>query len=89
MFREINERARATVGPFAAPVPPAAHRFVCECGRADCDDYVELSLDDYVHLRDGLDRFAVLAEHAAAGEYVVEREEGYVIVEPTPEGVGG
>lgn len=78
MFREINERTRAR-GSSKGPL--AAHSFVCECRREDCDADVQLSLDECANVRSGIDRFAVLAAHADDDEQIVEQNERYVIVD--------
>lgn len=77
LFREVNERIREVAGRFG--VLDAA-LFICECGRADCADAVELDLRVYDELRSRPDSFVILPGHESAGEQVVARNKRYLIV---------
>jgi hypothetical protein len=59
---------------------------MCECGRADCVEKVEMSRSEYERLRADPTLFAVVRGHEIAGfERVVEAREGYDVVEKHPE----
>jgi hypothetical protein len=82
-FREANERIheRARELEFEPPVP-----FLCECGEASCRVIVRLTRAQYEAVRDGGTRFLIAPSHeatAAAAGSVVERNDGYVVVEKT------
>jgi hypothetical protein len=81
LFRSVNERVRALVESSAqSDRDPVA--FVCECGREDCAESVELTLGDYERVRSDSSLFMVVPGHEIADvEDVVERpSDRYVIV---------
>lgn len=67
VMRSLNEG----VALFAADAPAAAvgsgetWAFVCECGAAECDAWVELELAEYAAIRDDPDGTIVAAGHVA------------------------
>jgi hypothetical protein len=59
--------------------------FRCECGRAGCEELIPMAVGRYEHVRADNDRFAVVPGHEDAEiERVVERADGYVIVDKLP-----
>jgi hypothetical protein len=80
LFREVNERVRGLADdPAGREAEPMA--FVCECGRLDCAESIDLSLAEYEHVRSHPAQFVVVSGHEAPQvEEVVERHEGYYIV---------
>jgi hypothetical protein len=64
---------------------PAEHQaisFRCECGRAGCTDLIELTRDEYEHVRSSGRRFALVAGHEDPSvEDVVETHPGYAVVQ--------
>jgi hypothetical protein len=79
LFREVNERIEAGQWPTGRGGPAA---FRCECGSLRCNRMVELTLEEYEHVRAGATRFVLVPGHEIpAIERVVEREAGYVVVE--------
>ena len=85
LLREVNDRIEE-VG-HSLHVLPQDQRldFRCECGQAKCDSLVSLSVAEYKHVRSDNDRFAVLPGHEDGEiERVVERGDGYVIVDKRP-----
>lgn len=85
-FRDINEELEA--GLRRVPRPPALQRFVCECGRQDCDVTVELSFEEYEAVRRDSRHFAVAPGHALPESERVLAERGrYEIVEKLGETV--
>jgi hypothetical protein len=85
LLREVNDRIEE-VG-HSLHVLPEDQRldFRCECGQAACDSLVSLSVAEYKHVRADNDRFAVLPGHENdVIERIVERGDGYVIVDKRP-----
>ena len=58
--REINERIEE-----AYQGEPPANRIdiVCECARMTCDAAIDITLDEYEHVRTDALRFVILPEH--------------------------
>ena len=80
LFREVNERIAASVERFEGD----AGSFVCECGDPDCAHLVPVPLEVYEEVREQPTRFVLAPGHAdAAVETVVERADGYAVVEKT------
>jgi hypothetical protein len=78
LFREVNERVQEIAGGSASDTV----LIVCECGRADCDDEITLSKEDYASLRSDPVSFGVLRQHVDPSvEYVVAERDGYVVVQ--------
>ncbi|HUR16008.1 MAG TPA: hypothetical protein VMZ33_01870 [Candidatus Limnocylindrales bacterium] len=60
---------------------------ICECAAAGCVERFELSRSEYEGVRSSSDRFAVVPGHEEPEvERVIERREGYLILEKV--GVG-
>ena len=74
VFREVNERIREITARFG--VLDVA-LFVCECGRPDCSEAIELVLSEYDALRSSPGTFVMVPGHEAAHEKVVAREKRY------------
>jgi hypothetical protein len=85
-FRDVNEHAeRRSQAPRLLARPATAQRYMCECGDADCTEVVTLAQDEYRSVRAHPRRFLLLDGHEAGDlEDVVERHEGYVVVEKPP-----
>jgi hypothetical protein len=58
--REINERIEE-----AYQGEPPANRIdiVCECARTTCDGAIDITLDEYEHVRKDARHFVILPEH--------------------------
>jgi hypothetical protein len=83
LFREVNERIEAGQWPTERGEPVA---FRCECGSLRCNLLVELTLEDYEHVRASATHFLLIPGHEIpAIERVVERDAGYVVVEKVGE----
>jgi len=83
-FRDINERLRTDLAGLAGDAEPL--RFVCECGNASCREGIPLPLDEYLAVRANPLRFAVVPGHEITDvETVIERHEGYLVVEKPPD----
>ena len=78
VFRDVNERIER--GHWPGEERPAAFR--CECASLRCNTLVELSIAAYEHVRADSRRFLLVPGHEIVGvEVVVERHDGYVVVE--------
>lgn len=77
-FRALNERLAATeVGTGTR-----AFEIMCECSDRDCRRVFTIPTAEYEWLRQNPRRFAVLPGHEApAVEAVVERHDGFVVIE--------
>jgi len=79
LFREVNERIEAGRWPTDRRDPTA---FRCECGSLRCNQLVELTPQEYEHVRASPTHFVVADGHEIPEiERVVEREAGYLVVE--------
>jgi hypothetical protein len=80
-FREANERIGVVAGIYGVE---GAVPFICECEDPACSEIVPLELGQYEEIRADSRRFLNVPGHEAAAQgaaVVVERREGYVIVE--------
>ncbi len=85
-MRQVNER----IGEIAEDLGGGDHvyDFICECSRLDCVERIPLTLEQYAHVREEGERFAIADGHETPEvEHVVEKLPGYWIVEKT--GVAG
>ncbi|MGH3045538.1 MAG: hypothetical protein ACRDNC_00815 [Gaiellaceae bacterium] len=81
LFREVNERIESVSQNFEVD---GAKEFLCECGREDCLEKVQLTRKEYEAVRAEPAYFLVLPGHERTeAERVVERHEGYLVVEKT------
>jgi hypothetical protein len=85
LLREVNERIEE-VGKGLQVLPDDdSLDFRCECGRPNCEALVSMTVGEYEHVREDNDRFAVVPGHEDDQiERVVERAEGYLIVDKLP-----
>lgn len=78
-FREINDRVEADHAKLREP--PERMRFVCECGKLDCREQIEMTATEYEHVRSESPLFAVAPGHEIEdAEAVVERNERFHLV---------
>jgi hypothetical protein len=84
MFREANERAKAWAerhGPDSE-----VEWYFCECAKPDCLEKVSLREADYERVRSDPRRFVIVPGRELPDvETVIERNEGWAIVEKAPE----
>jgi hypothetical protein len=79
LFREVNERIEELAGTFGIEDELT---ILCECGSGRCDERIALREDEYERLRRIPTHFAVRPGHEIADvERVVERHDGFVVVE--------
>lgn len=82
--REAQNEQRFRAANDPDPLRPAgsAVRFVCECAKVECGEFVSCSLGDYMRIRSWGSRFLVAAGHEDLDlERVVERHESWVMVD--------
>jgi hypothetical protein len=79
LFREVNERISRIQEDFGQT---QTFEIVCECGAQDCLERIVLTHDAYRQLRANPRTFAIVPGHEAEDiEKIVERHEGYYVVE--------
>ena len=62
--------------------PSGLLTFLCECGRLDCGELIQLTLVEYEDVRESSRRFAIVDGHEILEtEEIVERHDRYVVVE--------
>jgi hypothetical protein len=79
LFREVNEQVRALAS--RGPDTAATATFICECSDADCTERLTLEVSVYEAVRGRPRRFLVRPGHEGPFEEVVDRGDGYVVVE--------
>jgi hypothetical protein len=88
LMRTVNDQL-AAIDETASSWADPEHRFEfqCECGRDNgCEERVLMTLAEYETVRSQRDRFAVVPGHENGEiEHVVERAEGYLIVDKRDE----
>lgn len=80
LFREVNEQARS-LSAFQPSTPAEEWLIICECSDDRCTERVSLPLAVYEAVRANPRRFMVVEGHDSDFERVVERADGYAIVE--------
>ena len=80
LFRKVNDQIEGVNEAFG--VFTGTMSVLCECGKIECIEQIELTLDAYRELRTDPTRFAVKPGHELPDvESVVERHEGYLVVQ--------
>jgi hypothetical protein len=80
LFREVNEQVKRLSDTWDDPTEGRIG-FVCECSDDTCTETVHVSLEQYEAVRADPRWFLLVPGHEGAFEHVVERGEGYVVVE--------
>jgi hypothetical protein len=82
LFREVNENIRKVAGQGRHD---DAH-FICECGESTCEERIALPIAVYRSVREDPLHFFVKPGHEIpSAERVVERREGFFVIEKPPE----
>jgi hypothetical protein len=83
LFREVNERIELLSADLAdESEQEASFEVVCECGRDDCTELIEVTRPQYESVRSDPRRFIVRPGHEHTDiERVVERNSGFLVVE--------
>jgi len=81
-MREVNERVRETFpGSISAGADHEVLEILCECGRDDCIETLELTVAEYERVRSSPATFAVLPGHEVGEEeQTVEANERFLVV---------
>lgn len=77
LFREVNERIRSVNLRFGTAAVDV--QVLCECGRPDCVERIEVPASVYEEIRESDDLFLVADDHVA-GERIVAGSDGYAVV---------
>lgn len=86
LFRELNERMKEISQSLAPGETIPALEIFCECGQVDCIEKLVVPSGEYEAVRAQPERFLVATGHEIPDvENVVEREDGYLIVEKQEE----
>ncbi len=86
LFRDVNERMRTIDRGLGVP-PNEDDRwaFICDCANVNCADRIELTLEEYEHVRARSDRFLLVPGHERPDvERVIRRNERFAVVEKHP-----
>ena len=83
LFREVNERIEELSSEWAGESEQEGSvGIVCECGRADCTELIEVTRAEYEAVRGDPRRFLVLPGHEHTDTArVVERNSQFSVVE--------
>lgn len=82
LFRGVNERVRELKGELADESPDTQIDFICECGRSDCVEQVQLTISEYEGVRAEPEHFLVKPGHELDDVERVILENGrYAVVE--------
>jgi len=83
LFREVNERISRIQDDFGQA---QSFEIVCECGRSDCEERLQISHQAYRQVRSNPLHFVVVPGHENPDmERVIERDKTYVVIEKTDE----
>ena len=85
LYRSVNEKIEdlnQTFGLLAESMT-----IVCECGRLECSEQIQLDIPTYERVRSNPTHFVALPGHELPEvETVVERHEGYIVLRKDPGG---
>ena len=77
ILREVNER----VAEITVQQKESRSEFVCECGRMDCDDHVDLELGEYQTIRASGEYFIATTGHCVEGvDRLAESRDGFDVL---------
>lgn len=81
LFREVNEQTLRLDQALAGSEPARYRQFFCECGRLTCTERIDMTLEEYLHVRERDDRFAIVPGHEFPEvEDVAESTERFEVV---------
>jgi hypothetical protein len=82
LWREVNDRIEEVDAGMRVLPADRMLEFHCECGRRGCDSRVSMTPQEYWHVREQNDRFAVVPGHEQLEiERPVETTSRYLIVD--------
>jgi len=83
LYRSINEKIESLNESFGLVTETMA--VVCECGRLECSEQIELDTPTYEHVRADATHFVVLPGHEEPDvETIIERHDGFNVVRKNP-----
>ena len=82
-FRQANEQIHGKVLELGTSDRTAP--YLCECEDERCTTVLLLTAPEYEDVRDGSKRFVVAPGHLDGGARVVDRREGFTVIEKTGE----
>jgi hypothetical protein len=86
LFREVNERVEEINERLDGESDDPLMVFVCECGKTDCREQIELGRTEYEAIRANPKHFAVVRGHEDLRiARVVEEHDGFLVAEKTGE----
>jgi hypothetical protein len=86
LFRVANERMSDWEEQHRSS---AVESYFCECADSECREHVDLGQADYERVRSDSRRFVIVPGHEVPDlETVIERNEGWAIIEKAPEVTG-
>jgi hypothetical protein len=86
LFRVANERMADWEEQHASS---AVEPYFCECANPECGEHVDLRKADYERVRSDSRRFVIVPGHEVPDvETVIERNEGWAMIEKAPEVTG-
>ena len=79
LYRSINDKIESLNATFGVVAETMA--VICECGKLECSEQIELDIHTYEHVRADPTHFVVLPGHELLDvETVVERHDAYNVV---------
>jgi len=85
LYRSINDKIESLNETFGVVAETMA--VICECGKLECSEQIELDIPTYEHVRADPTHFVVLPGHELLDvETVIERHNGFNIVRKDPGG---
>jgi hypothetical protein len=80
LFRKVNDQIEGVNEAFGTITGTMS--ILCECGKLECIEQIELTIGEYRRLREDPTRFAVMPGHELPDvERVVERHDDYFVVQ--------
>ena len=80
LFRKVNDQIEGVNEAFGTITGTMS--ILCECGKLDCIEQIDLTVDEYRELRADPTRFAVKPGHEIPDvERIVGRHGGYFVVQ--------
>jgi hypothetical protein len=85
LYRSINDKIESLNETFGVVAETMA--VICECGKLECSEQIELDVPTYEHVRADPTHFVVLPGHELLDvETVIERHDAFNIVRKDPGG---
>ena len=85
LYRSINEKIESLNETFGVVAETMA--VICECGKQECSEQIELDIPTYERVRADPTHFVVLPGHELLDvETVIERHDGLNVVRKNPGG---